>query len=286
MVTKVDKRDRADLFRNRLTQALADKAMSQAALARAVGADRSTVSQLLTGDGARMPNAQLVAEVALALGVSSDWLLGLSDRPEPAADQVAKAVVMTGAERALLDDTIFGWHREAAGYKIRHVPAALPDMLKTDAVLAWEYASSLGASPDQAIRASRERLDWMQGARSDYEIAFPMHEIECFAAAEGYYRGLPAALRREQIAHLAALHGQLYPTLRVHLYDARRLFSAPVTIFGPLNAVIYMGRNYVSFRDPARIEVLTAHFDVLVREAEVPSRQFPNELGRLSALVG
>jgi len=192
---------------------------------------------------------------------------------------------MTEAQRALVDDTIFGWHREAAGYKIRHVPTALPDMLKTDAMLTWEYAPSLGPSADDAIRASRQRLDWMRGARSDYEIAFPLHEIESFAAAEGYYRGLPAEIRHAQLTRLAQLHNQLYPTLRVHLYDARRLFSAPVTVFGPLRAAIYMGRTYLVFRDPARVEALSAQFDTLVREAEVPSRAFPDEIDRLRTLV-
>jgi hypothetical protein len=50
----------------------------------AIGVDRSTVSQLLSAEGARLPNAQVVAECAAALGVTADWLLGLSDRPEQA----------------------------------------------------------------------------------------------------------------------------------------------------------------------------------------------------------
>jgi hypothetical protein len=51
---------------------------------------------------------------------------------------------MTEAPRALIDEAIFGWHREAAGYKIRHVPATLPDMLKTRAMVEWEYAPATG----------------------------------------------------------------------------------------------------------------------------------------------
>ncbi len=66
-MNKFDKRDRSLLFRQRLTQASAAKAMNQAALAREVGVDRSTVSQLLAGKNARLPNAQVVAECARAL---------------------------------------------------------------------------------------------------------------------------------------------------------------------------------------------------------------------------
>ena len=126
-------------------------------------------------------------------------------------------------------------------------------------------------------------MAWMRGARSDYEIALPVHEIESFARGAGYYRGLPADLRRAQLDHLALVAHQLYPRLRVYLFDARRLYSAPVTIFGPLLAVLYIGRNYLVFRDSARVEALTAHFDRLVREATVSARDLPDHLTALGA---
>ena len=285
MVTRIDKRERARLFRDRLAAAMAEAGLSQAALARAAGVDRSTVSQLLK-DRTRLPNAHLAAECAAALKVSADWLLGLSDRPERAADLVALSMQWTEAPRALVDERIFDWHREAEGYKIRHVAAALPDMLKTDAMLRWEYAPSLGRTTAQAVGASRDRLAWMSAARSDYEIAVPVHELAAFAAAEGYYAGLPAALRREQLDTFARLHDRLYPRLRVHLFDARRVFSAPVTVFGPLLAVVYLGSNYLVFRDAERVRTITAHFDRLVREATVPDRDFPAEIARLRGRIG
>lgn len=283
MQAKIDKRDRATLFRDRLTGAMALAGQSRAGLARMIGVDRSTVSQLLAADGARLPNAQVIGECATALGVSADWLLGLSDRPERVADLIAASMTMTDAPRALVDEQIFAWHKEAAGYKIRHVPAALPDMLKTPAMLRWEYEPSLGRTTEQAIGASADRLDWMREARSDYEIALPLFELQSFVRGEGYYADLPADIRIAQIAHLHALHEQLYPSLRVFLYDARRLYSAPVTIFGPLLAVVYLGRNYLAFRDKKRVQAISRHFDVLVREASVSARGFPAHLDALVA---
>ena len=280
-----DKRDRAALFRQRLAQALRDSGQSRSALARAVGVDRSTVSQLLAEGATRLPNAQVVAECAAALGVSADWLLGLTDRPERLADLLALSMTMTEAPRALVDEQIFAWHREAAGYKIRHVPATLPDMLKTRAVIEWEYAATLTRTAEQAIGASEDRLDWMRRSPSDYEIALPLHELAGFARGEGYYAGLPAAARREQLDHLAALHEQLYPTLRVYLFDARRLYSAPLTVFGPLLAVLYVGRHYLAFRESSRIATFTEHFDWLVRSAEIGARALPELLARLAAEV-
>lgn len=285
MFTKIDKRDRAQLFRDRLLVAMAQAEITQSALARGAGVDRSTLSQLLKDKGARLPNAQLVAEVASVLGVSADWLLGLSDRPEQAADLVATAISMTEAPRAMVDDQIFAWHQEAAGYKIRHVPAGLPDMLKTVDMLRWEYAPSLGKTIDQAIGASTDRLNWMRGARSDYEIALPLAELDAFARAEGYYAGLSGDIRRAQLRQFRDLHAQLYPSLRLHLFDQRQLYSAPVTVFGPLLAVIYIGRNYLVFRDTDRVSAITLHFDQLVRAAQINERDMTAYFDALIAQV-
>jgi transcriptional regulator with XRE-family HTH domain len=280
MMEKIDKRDRAQLFRARLAEAMATRKVSQSELARSCGVDRSTISALLQ-DGTRLPNAQLAADCARALGISADWLLGLSGRPEPIADLLAASLSLTEAPRALIDERIFAWHQEAAGYKIRHVPATLPDMLKTHAVVEWEYEPQLGRTAEQAIGAFEDRLRWMRGAGSDYEIALPLHELTAFATGAGYYEGLSPEIRLQQLRHLMTLCEQLYPSLRLCLFDARKLFSAPVTVFGPLLAVIYLGRHYLAFRDTARVETITQHFDLLVREAEVGARDMVTHLAGL-----
>ncbi len=280
----MDKRHRADLFKTRLAEAMAERGLTQSALSRAVKVDRSTVSQLLA-PGTRLPNAQLAADCAATLGISADWLLGLSERPEPLADLLATSLTITEAPRALIDETIFGWHREAAGYKIRHVPATLPDMLKTRAMVEWEYRPQLGRTAEQALGAFEDRLTWMRGARSDYEIALPMHEVAAFTGATGYYEGLPAAVRLEQMDRLITLCDQLYPSLRLYLFDARRVFSAPVTVFGPLLAVVYLGRHYIAFRDTARVAKVSAHFDWLVREASLSARDVGDHLRGLRAKI-
>jgi transcriptional regulator with XRE-family HTH domain len=279
-MTLLDKRDRAQLFRTRLAEAMAGRAVTQSALARRAGVDRSTISQLLVSDK-RMPNAQLAADCAEALGVSADWLLGLSGRPEPVADLLAMSLSETEAPRALIDEAIFGWHQEAAGYKIRHVPATLPDMLKTKAMVEWEYEPQLGRTADQAIGAFEDRLAWMRGARSDYEIALPLHEVQSFALGTGYYAGLSAEVRIDQMDRMIQLTQSLYPALRLYLFDAHRVFSSPITVFGPLLAVLYLGRHYLAFRDSSRVDSFSRHFDWLVREAALGAREVPGHLQAL-----
>jgi hypothetical protein len=72
-----------------------------------------------------------------------------------------------------------------------------------------------------------------------------------------------------------------FPSLRVFLFDMRKVYSAPLTVFGPLLAVIYVGQIYLSFRSTDRVQALTRHFDWLVREASVDAREVPAWLADL-----
>jgi hypothetical protein len=105
----------------------------------------------------------------------------------------------------------------------------MPDVLKTDALMEWEYAPATVKTPGQAIAAAHARLDWMRGTTSDYEIAIPLHEFESFVSGTGYYEGLDPDLRREQLHWFAEVYDQLFPSLRLFLYDARSVFSAPLS---------------------------------------------------------
>jgi transcriptional regulator with XRE-family HTH domain len=278
----MDKRERAETFRARLQQQMDTTGMNRSALARACGVDRSTIAQLLSEGAARLPNAHLAAECAAALGVSADWLLGLSDRPERPGDVLAAAVTVTEAARSSADEQLLDWHREAAGYKIRHVAATLPDVLKTEEVLNWEYASFLGKTPEQAIGATQDRYEWLGEQLSDYEMAVSLGELRAFAAGEGYYHGLDPGIRKRQLEKMAAVCEQLFPSVRLFLFDARRIFSAPVTVFGPLLGVVYVGRFYLAFRSRDRVRALSQHFDGLVREAEIDARDAPEWIGALA----
>ncbi|MBL4627012.1 MAG: helix-turn-helix transcriptional regulator [Roseicyclus sp.] len=282
MLEIIDKRSRARLFRERLMIALTASGLSRAALARAVRVDRSTITQILAKDDTRVPGGHLVAACAQALDVSADWLLGLTERPEQAGALLESSLSISETGRATtLDDQIFEWQREAEGYKIRHVPATLPDVLKTESVLRWEYAPITHRRPDEAIDAAAERLDWLSITDSDYEMAIAVHELESFARGEGYYSGLAAAIRIEQLDWMIEVYERLYPRLRLYLFDARAVYSSPITVFGPKMAVIYMGRHYIAFRDKDRVRAVTQHFDWLVREATISSRDIPDFLRRL-----
>jgi transcriptional regulator with XRE-family HTH domain len=272
----MDKRDRANLFRSRLQEAMLNSGMTRSALSRTTNVDRSTIGQLLKDDHPRLPNAQLAADVAVALGVSTDWLLGLTNRPETPGDIVAAALSLSPAERTSADAQLLAWHHEAAGYKVRHVPATLPDILKTARMLDWEYASVPERRLPEAFSAMQDQLAWLSSGVSDYEIAIPIHEIEACAAGTSYYNGVSEDIRYEQLNFIAEQCGQMFPRLRIFLFDAHQVFSSPVTIFGPNLAVIYVGQCYLAFREIERAKSLSGHFDWLVREAVVDARNVPS----------
>ncbi len=280
-MTFITKPARAEIFRQRLTEAMARADLNKTTLAAAIRVDRSTISQLLAQGQTRLPNAQLVAEAARALKVSADWLLGLSQRPEQANDLLDIVMNMPEAARSSEDEQLVRWHREAAGYKIRHVPATLPDFLKTPELLRWEYQTQLGKTPDQAIGAMQDHLTWMRQQHSDYEIAMPLDELQSFASGTGYYHGLPPGIRAAQIEKFIELHAALYPSLRVFQFDAHQVFSAPMTVFGPLMSALYLGRHYIVFRDSTRVQAMTNHFDWLIRAARIDARDFGDHLKSL-----
>jgi len=255
--------------------------MSRAALARVTGIDRSTLSQLLSAANDRLPRAETVAAIATALRVSLDWLLGLSQEDKLGADVLQESLQFTPSARTPVDENLARWHDESVGYKIRYVPATLPDLMKTDEVLRYEFEDYAVKTVDQAIAATHGRLAYTRHPETDMEICMSRQALEGFAFGEGPWRGLPAAARTEQLARMSSLCDELYPSLRLHLFDTLTHYSVPYTIFGPLRAAIYVGQMYFVFTTTPHIRTLTRHFDELVRAATVEARDAGVFLKRL-----
>jgi hypothetical protein len=139
-------------------------------------------------------------------------------------------------------------------------------------MLEWEYASVSERRLPEAFNAMQDQLAWLSSGVSDYEIAIPIHEIEACAAGTSYYNGVSENIRYEQLNFIADQCDQMFPRLRIFLFDAHQVFSSPVTVFGPNLAVIYVGQCYLAFREIERVKSLSGHFDWLVREAVVDAR--------------
>ena len=285
MTVNLDRRDVARAFRDRLTEALDRAGMSRAALARSVGIDRSTLSVLLTDETGRLPRADTAAAIASALQVSLDWLLGLSNEADLGADIHPETMEIAPSSGTPLDEQLKRWLEEAVGYKIRYVPATFPDLAKTDSVLQHEYRDFAVKSADRAIALSQRKLAFARMPETDMEICTPLQAMTGFAHGQGMWRDLPLDERVAQLDRLTGLVEELYPTLRLYLFDGLTHYSVPYTIFGPQRVALYAGQMYLVFNTHEHIRVLTRHFDDLVRAAVVNAADAGRYLRRLRGEV-
>jgi len=272
--THFDRRDMLPRFQLRLRQVLDRSELNQTDFAAAAGLDRSTLSQLLAPGANRLPRVESVAAIAHVGNTSLDWLLGLSQEDRPDAGMAAESLQIEPDAPSPLDERLLRWHTEAAGYRIRHIPTTFPDLLKTDAVIEYEYGHYAALGPRRRIEITQSRLEYLRQPETEIECCTALQTLEAFARGEDIWRGMKPAICRTQLEQIIALCDELYPRFRLYLYDRKMLYSVPLTVFGPKRAAIYLGQTYFVFHSTDHIRALTRHFDQIVRGASVQ----PNEI--------
>jgi transcriptional regulator with XRE-family HTH domain len=273
--TSADRAELVRLFRERLLTVMSRSGLGQSAFAGRVGIDRSTLSQILSPANDRLPRLESVAAIARVGQVSLDWLLGLREVEVPEPGLLTESLSIERDVISPADERLIRWLEEAAGYKIRHVPSSFPDVLKTEDVIAFEYEHFIALSPQKRIEITRSRLDYLRRPETDMEAATAIHLIASFARGQGRWQGLPVEVRRAQLEHLITLCEELYPRFRWFLYDGRELYSAPITIYGPIRGAIYIGQAFLVLQSRDHIRALIGHFDQLVRAAKVGPTEMP-----------
>lgn len=259
----MQRREIATLFRERLAFLITRSGGGLAGFARASGVDRSALSQFLAADAVRLPRAETLRAIAESNGVTTDWLLGLSNADD-GGQALATSVEIETAFGADGRSTFESWLREAAGAKIRAVPALLPDMMLLPEVMAHTMEAPRAQARHEH---GAHMLDDARLGETDIEIAMPLQRLVAFEAGIGLWSGLPRGLRIAQLERMASLTEAHYPRLRLHLYDGRRTFSAPYTTFGAVRAALYLGRSYLVLSSAEQVRALMRHFDGLVRES-------------------
>ena len=265
----MDRRETVEVFRRRLAEVIERSGQTRSAFAARIGLDRSTLSQLLAASNLRLPRAETIAAIAAAESVSVDWLLGLSQEGQVGTDVVNQDLEIETGAGSPADERLRRWHSEAVGYKIRYVPTTLPDLLKSEEVIEFEFIGKGSRVPQARLQEAEERLAYSRRPETDMEVCSSIQSIEGFARGEGIWRALPPETRRSQIELMAELLRELYPTFRWFLFDALREYCVPMTIFGPKRAAVYVGNMYFVYNSTEHIRELTAHFDNLIRAAAV-----------------
>jgi len=278
----MDKRDLSSLFRERLRVLLQRSTGNQSAFAASIGIDRSALSQMLSETSTRLPRAETLLAIASEHKVSLDWLMGLS-QDEGLTGEIHESLEIEETPDGFDGTLLAKWHAEAAGMKIRYVPAGIPDLLRSDALIDYEAEIS-NRSRDAQAGETQYRIDYNRRPETDMEVCMPRHTLEIFARGLGVWSGVSEATRREQLEHMSRLLDDLYPALRLFLYDGRMRYSVPYTIFGPYRAAVFAGDMYLVLNATSAVQRLTRHFDNLIRSAEINPHEasgFAAQLARI-----
>ena len=261
----MDKRTLSELFRERLRLLLAADDQSTVQFLRDTGIDRSALSQFLDPAHVRLPRAEALRNIAVARGVSVDWLLGMENAPEGRQSLSSSLHVehAMGGDRSQLEK----WRAEVAGQKLRYVPSLLPDMLN----LELQDDAAVGEGEVRGSNTENVLAGQMPGDM-DIEICMPIQTLHNLAEQRGHWKGIEPELCR-QLTHMATICEATYPTLRLHVFDGRRNHSTSFTVFGKNRVAIYVGEAYLVLTGQDEIRGFVSRFDNLVRQATVSPDQ-------------
>ncbi len=265
---------RVEVFRDRISEVIAGSGLNHSRFAASIGVDRSTLSQLLSSNNLRLPRADTIAAIAEQYQVSIDWLLGLTNQGVVDADLFRGPLEFEDFSESSANQKLLEWHRETSGYKVRYIPATLPDLLKNEEVAGYEFRRYGIGRTDQSIRDTHVLLVQQRQAESEMESCQSIQDIESFALGEGIWRDLSREVRVRQLEHMITLVDELYPRFRWFLFDGREVYTAAFTIFGPMRVVVFIGQSYLVLNSTEHIRMFSRRFDELIRVAVVQ----PNEM--------
>lgn len=286
MSTSSDKRDVAEVFRERMALLIDKRGETLSTFAKAVSIDRSALSQFMAPGSTRLPRAETLHAISNICGVSLDWLLGIIASEQNATEKITTLEIQhtnkdVDREQKLLNK----WHKEATGYKIRYVPATLPDLLRTEEVSHLEFTHYSPRELSAKDQASQYQLAYSRRPETDMEVCLPIQRLEMLARGEGIWRSIPVEVRKKQLETIIELTSEMYPTFRLFLFDERKLHASPFTVFGPTRAAIYLGDMYLVVNSVDLIKSLTRHFDDLIRIASVGPDRIKEHINELLQLT-
>lgn len=273
--------DLPTILADRLAEAVRRSGLGKGAFAERAAVDRTTLAQLLSRGNDRLPRVDTLMAIATAHDLSVDWLVGLSNVGPVEAELVHQETSFERPGPTPTDERLLGWLTDAAGHKIRYVPATLPDLLKSDDVIRFERSRVAPNAAQTAIATTEARLAWARNPDTDMECCSSTQAIASFARGEGMWSRLSGSIRREQLERMIRLVDELYPTFRWFLFDGSKRYAAPVTVFGAQRATLYLGQLYLVLTSAEHVRILSRHFDGLIRDAEHQPATMPAFLGRL-----
>lgn len=280
------KKQRAALFQKRLRQVLEDHGQSLNAFCRAHGLDRPTITQLLIAKDSRLPRGDTLAALADALGVSTDWLLGLSEDRQKGVELVFEAFAVKQVQDMPVEAQWYSWHEEAQGTPIRYVlNEGVPEMLKTPETLTYEFAPMIGAAAAAHMAESEERKKFIGFGQENYSACCSHQELGLFAGGHGLWVDMPAAARRAQLQFMAHEIERLYPSAQYYVFDEMKILAHPFAVFGKKRAVIQCSGDYLVYTRETHINYFISLFNRYIQNATAHPHEAAQYVERLAKTV-
>ncbi len=223
----------------------------------------------MTDENPRLPRAETLMALAKAAHVSVDWLWASANARRWGPRSSKPCCRSRHPDHLPADDHFVQWLNEAEGYRIRTVPMALPDFMKTEAMLRFEYGGAFENAAPTRLDAVKARLDFMRKPDNDVEVCVALQSLWAFSAGQDLWDGVDLGSRRDQLLYMADIYAEAYPSLRLYLYDQRDVYASPFTVFGPKRAVLFLGQAYLVLNGSDHIRMFARRFDDLIRRAVI-----------------
>lgn len=277
--------DHFQIFQERLREAFAALGIRSARFCDKTGIARSTMTQLLKGDTARMPRLDTIVLLAQELNVTADWLLGLTNEKGKISEIVASTFDVAETERIIVDNhPMYRWvSQEPPDIKLRQHSHNIPDHMVTIDVLEYQYEDRYkqGNLSSESARSFCESFR-EKAARVPVDICVPMQGLLSFAAGQDVWSSLGKPQRREQLLFAADCLDSRYPTHQMYIYSSFRNRPPTFILYGHQQASLWIGSYHLIFYIRSQIETFHRQFDDHVKSAIIYPHQAADHLRGLA----
>lgn len=238
--------DLPQLFARRLATAMEQRKVSTAQLAHDSGVSRSVVARYSDPDRTGLPNGFVVARLAQALGVSTDYLLGYGTQiPQEGFSFGVDFFPDAYSE----DNRIFEFNFSTTrnGYFI-YICHTLPEPLKTPAILRAE----LEAEHDTERYLQRMALlrDMSRERLNTGLVLIDAAVLDQLRHRRGLYRSLSRAEAQAQFDIMSAFLQQQYPSVNCFVVNYMRDRLTTAFLAPPSRVTAYFFGGYMTMGNP------------------------------------
>lgn len=285
-IVTMKKEDVFETFQERLKRSIQALEISPTEFCRKNDIDRSTLTQLMHNKDLRVPRIDTLAKLSCALGVSSDWLIGISN------EKGTMAEIMSESLRTIPSYDSASEYKEPLEQiaetgdidtKIRHHLITVPEYLYLDKIIP-QYYSNLRVNDreefskiiDRFIHVLRPNVPKMA-----FETIFSVQVLQKMVERRDRWRNISKEDIRDQLLHIADYYEEIYPQQQLYLYDEVDRLCAPMLIYGSKKVSLWVGSFHFVFNASNVVNAAHENLNAMIRIAKYLPHQSPDYIRSL-----